>query len=407
VTVPTERDSTSPLGRPHATLAILDITKHFGATTGGVKTYLLEKARYVEGHPSFRQAIVVPAPQDGTTRSPGVCWYRLKGASIPGQAPYRFLLSGKRVREIVRQERPDLIEVGSPFAVPWVARRAARPDRIPMVWFYHTHLPRIFCPDAKRAGILRAGLGRAAWAYVRRLSRLFDAILVSSDFVARELEQAGVQRVERVSLGVDLSLFRPERRDRAEEIRRRFELPDGPFALFAGRFAGDKHLDVLLGAWPEVARQTGAHLVLVGDGPSRSHFQRRYPGRGQVTWLSYLTDREALADLFAAADLYVAPSPSETFGLAAAEAMASGTPVLCADVGGVAERVAASGAGAVFASGEVGALGAAAVPLLTGKQSAIREQARQYAERNHSWSRAFDRLFEIYGGVVAAARAQA
>jgi alpha-1,6-mannosyltransferase len=407
VTAPTERDPTSPLSRPHASLAVLDITKQFGATTGGIKTYLVEKARYVEAHPDFRQAIVVSAAEDGITRSPGVSWYRLKGAPVPGQAPYRLLLSSRHVREIVKQERPDLIEVGSPFAVPWVANQAARREGIPMVWFYHTHLPRILRPDFKRSGILRAGLGRAAWAYVKRLSCLFERVLVTSDFVAEELREAGVRRIERVSLGVDLALFRPERRVRRGEVQRRLGLPEGAFALFAGRFARDKHLDDLLGAWPEVAGRTGAHLVLVGNGPSRSYFQRRYRGGGRVTWLPYLVDREALADLFAAADLYGAPSPSETFGLAAAEAMASGTPVLCADVGGVAERVTASGAGATFAAGDASALAAAAVLLLEGSHPALRVQARDYAERHHSWDRVFDRLFEIYRDVVTVARARA
>jgi len=403
VTAPTERDPTSPLSRPHASLAFLDITKQFGATTGGIRTYLLEKARYVEAHPDLRQTIVVSAAEDGITRSPGVSWYRLKGAPVPGQAPYRFLVSSTRVREIVRQERPDLIEVGSPFAVPWVANRAARRERIPMVWFYHTHLPRILRPDFTRSGILRVGLGRAAWAYVKRVSRLFERVLVTSDFVARELEEAGIRRISRVSLGVDLALFRPERRLRGDEIRRRLGLPEGPFALFAGRFARDKHLDDLLAAWPEVARQTGAHLALVGDGPSRSYFQRRYSGGGRVTWLPYLVDREALADLFAAADLYVAPSPSETFGLAAAEAMASGTPVLSADLGGVAERVTASGAGGTFTAGDASALAAAAVRFFEGSHPSLRAQARDFAERHHSWDRVFDRLFEVYRDVVATA----
>jgi alpha-1,6-mannosyltransferase len=146
-----------------------------------------------------------------------------------------------------------------------------------------------------------------------------------------------------------------------------------------------------------------------GGAPDRSapRVGRGHPGGGRVTWLPYLVDREALADLFAAADLYVAPSPSETFGLAAAEAMASGTPVLCADLGGVAERVSASEAGATFTAGDPSALAAAAVRLFERSEPALRVRARDYAERHHSWDRVFDRLFELYRDVVATAPARA
>ena len=82
---------------------------------------------------------------------------------------------------------------------------------------------------------------------------------------------------------------------------------------------------------------------MVGDGPLRARLEReRSPGR---VLLGYTRDRAAIADLMAAADLYVSPSPHETFGLAALEAMASGTPVLSVPVGGVAEQVERSGGG--------------------------------------------------------------
>jgi len=77
-------------------------------------------------------------------------------------------------------------------------------------------------------------------------------------------------------------------------------------------------------------------LVLVGNGPSRQRLRRR-PGSDRFVWLPFEADRERLADLMAAVDLYVAPCSLETFGLSALEALASGTPVLSADRGGVAE----------------------------------------------------------------------
>jgi alpha-1,6-mannosyltransferase len=395
-----------PLARPPgAPLAVLDITKYFGATSGGIKTYLVEKARYVGTHPNLRQILVLPAERTRTIDGDGVRWYWVRGPAIPGQAPYRLLLAWSRLAEIVTRERPDVIEVGSPFLVPWLARHAAGPSRTPLVWFYHSHLPRVVCPDFDRAGALRRASARAAWGYVRRLSHLFARILVTSDYVARDLEAAGISRVERVPLGVDLELFHPRRRERRTETRTQFGLPDGPLGLFVGRLAREKQLEVLLDAWPEVERRSGAHLAIVGVGPAAAAYRRRV-GAAWLTWIPYVSDRADLADLYAAADLYLSPSSLETFGLAALEAMASGTPVLSADRGGVAERVLASGGGAVFPSGHAPELADAAVALLGSAPGVPGAAGRAYAERNHAWDRVFDRLFEVYAQVLASAPAR-
>jgi len=217
--------------------------------------------------------------------------------------------------------------------------------------------------------------------------------------VAAELEREGVERVHRVALGVDLDRFHPRRRAYASETRRSFGLPDGPLAIFVGRFAREKELDLLLTAWPEVERRTGARLVLIGDGPSRRRLQRR-PGSERLSWLPFERDRERLADLLAAVDLYVAPCSLETFGLSALEALASGTPIATADRGGVAETVSRAGAGALFASGEPGALADTVCHLLSNDLAAYGARGRSYAEAHHGWDTVLDRLFDIYRRVL-------
>jgi alpha-1,6-mannosyltransferase len=230
---------------------------------------------------------------------------------------------------------------------------------------------------------------------------LVEATLAPSDFVAAELEREGVERVQRVSLGVDLDRFHPRRRDYARETRRGLGLPDGPVALFVGRIAREKELDLLLAAWSGVERRTGARLVLVGDGPSRARLQR-LPGSERLFWLPFEGDRERLADLMAAVDLYVAPCSLETFGLSALEALASGTPILTADRGGVAETVSRSGAGVLFPSGNAGALAEGAGRLLAGNLGELGARGRAYVEAHHGWDMVFDRLFGIYRRILGA-----
>ena len=85
----------------------------------------------------------------------------------------------------------------------------------------------------------------------------------------------------------------------------------------------------------------------------------------------------------------------------ALEALASGVPVLSADVGAVAELVEASGSGATFAVGEPVDLADQAVRLLGQDLVALGRQGREYAERHHAWTVVFDRLFRVYRDVLA------
>ncbi len=386
--------------RPSAELAVLDITKYFGDATGGIRTYLLEKARHVGGDPRLRQVLVVPGSEDSISEREGVRCYRLRGPRIPTQDAYRFLLATRTTRRIVEHERPDLIEVGSPFLVPWLTRRANRSLKAPLVWFYHTNLPRIVEHSLAIGGSAPQAASSAAWAYIRRLSRLFRATLAASDTVVRELEGQGIAPVYRVGLGVDLEQFHPEHRVNAEESRARAGLPSGPLAMFVGRIAREKRLDVVLQAWSAVEARTGATLVLVGDGPAKSSLQSRFRAC-RVRWLPYLANREWLADLFAAADLYVAPGPAETFGLSALEALASGTPVLSVNQGGVAELVTRSGAGGLYPLNDAGGLAETAIRLFESDRFALGARGRTYAATHHSWPVVFDRIFQVYREVLS------
>jgi alpha-1,6-mannosyltransferase len=393
------RSTLPPRLRPEA-LGVLDISEFFGETTGGVRTYLLQKARYVESRPDLRQVLVVPGAADSIQEASGVRCYRLRGPSIPTQKPYRFMLATRSTNRIVTHEHPSLIEVGSAWCAPWLVHLANRHLDVPTVWFYHSNFPRVIAPWPGTAGPLRRSASSYAWRYVRRLSRLVQATLAPSDFVAAELEREGVERVERVTLGVDLDRFHPGRRAYTAETRESFGLPPGPLALFVGRFAREKELDLLLTAWPEVERRTGARLALIGDGPSRRRLQRR-PGSERLFWLPFERNRDRLADLLAAVDVYVAPCSLETFGLSALEALASGTPLLTADRGGVAETAVRSGAGQLFHSGDAAALTDAACRLFAGDLSGLGALGRTYTEAHHGWDTVFDRLFQVYRRILA------
>lgn len=398
---PLSRGPLPPVTRGDAALTVLDVTEFFAHTSGGIRTYLLEKARYVHATPHLRHVLVVPGEEDLVTEIDGVRCYQVRGPRIPRQHPYRFMLATRSNERIIHHERPDIVEVGSPMLVPWITRHAARRYDVPLVGFYHTHVPRLV-ETARPGGIGRLA-GPLSWRYVEALSRLFERTIVASRFLADDLARAGIERVVHIPLGVDVDQFHPCRRNRSPEVRRALGLPAGPLVMFVGRLAHEKELDVLLDAWPAVERELAAQLVIVGDGPcgERLRSDARSP---RISFRPFERDRARLADLLAAADVFVSPGRVETFGLAALEAMASGTPVVTADQGGVAEQVADSSGGLAFPAGDAGALAEALLTLLCGDRAPFASRAREFAEREHAWPVVFERLFALYAEVIAEGR---
>ncbi|MBC8086947.1 MAG: glycosyltransferase [Phycisphaerae bacterium] len=386
--------------RTDASLGVLDVTEWFGETSGGIRTYLLQKALYVATRPSLRHVLLVPGAADAITDSDGVRMYRLQGPRIPRQKPYRFMLATRSIGRIVRHEKPDIIEVGSPFMVPWIVRRATRDLNIPMICFYHSNVPGMFAPRVGRDGLVQRAAHRAAWQYMRRLDQIFPTTIVSSDCAARDLAREGITRIARVPLGVDLERFHPRNRALSNETRALFNLPTNPLAGFVGRFAHEKELAVVLDAWPTVERRTGARLVLVGAGPMERAL-RSHPYASRVFFVPFQGSRELLARLLASFDLYISPGRIETFGLSSIEAMASGTPVLGADEGGVTEQIVNSQAGGVFQAGVAASLAEEAIALFGSDLATMGRLGREYAAREHDWNAVFDRLFEVYRQILA------
>lgn len=398
-TVDVSRMALPPILRPTARLSVLDVTEFYGDTTGGIRTYLRQKSEYVEARPHLRQVLVLPSPRDHIAQSDGVRSYRLQGPRVPKQAPYRFMLATRSNRRIMLHERPDVVEVGSPGFVPWITKLATRGLDIPLVAFWHSNFPRVLAPFPDRANAFRRALWDLGWRYARQIDKQVAMSIVCSRFVAHDLRAAGIDRVAHIPLGVDLAHFHPGRRVRRDAVRARLGLPtgpDSPVAGFIGRFAPEKEIDLAIRAWPEVYRRTGAVLALIGAGPMQEKLEALAHGAEWVRFLPYQSDREELADLFAALDLFVAPSSNETFGLAPLEAQASGTAVIAANRGGIGEQIEAGGAGGIFEAGSVASFQEVAVRLLQSDLAVLGGKGRAYAEADHSWDTVFDRIFTVY-----------
>jgi len=154
--------------------------------------------------------------------------------------------------------------------------------------------------------------------------------------VASELERRGIGRPIVWGRGVDTAHFNPARRS-AGWRRWLAGGDDTALVLHVGRLAPEKNIDVLAEAWIAARERVGqrATFVLAGDGPETRRLLRHLPWVRQLGFL----DRAKLADVYASADICVLPSRTETCGLVALEAMASGLAVVAADAGGFRESI--------------------------------------------------------------------
>lgn len=401
MTVPTEQYDGRPSAVASGQLIALDLSEYYAPTGGGVRTYLDAKVAYVRAQPAIRHILVVPDEAAQTTVVANTTRYGIASPYIPTQQPYRVLWNSRAVQRIIEHERPHIIEVGSAYAAPWMVQRPARRLQIPMVWFCHGNLPRIIAPDQQGTSPTRRTLARGVKAYVRAIAARVDAVLAASHYVAEDLRALGVHNVSEVSLGVDTELFHPQRRCHRADVLGRFGLGGGPLAVFAGRLTSEKQLGVAIRAWHTLA-DTGATLLLVGAGPLRERLRREARG-ARVAFADFVANREQMADLMAAADVYLATGPVETFGLAAHEAMASGTPVLSVDRGAVPGHVRRAGAGRTFPLGDAGALAAEMRALLQSPRELFGDAGRRFVVAEHRVDVAFDRIFDVYRQLIAGA----
>lgn len=282
-------------------------------------------------------------------------------------SPRAFL----RLREVLEREQFDLLHLHEPMApLPCVATLAIA--RCPMVATFHSS-----------GGLAWMGLAKPTWGFLAE--RIDHRIAVSRQ--SRETWQRWLPGdYEVIPNGV---LIPPA----ADPGSREHQI------AFVGRHEARKGLAVLLRAWPELHRRTGARLRVIGADPLAVRLlltRLRLPDEG-IDILGFL-EQERLTEELLAAKVMVAPSlGGESFGMVLTRAYACATPVVASDIPGYRE-VLTPEAAVAFPSGDVAALVDAVVDLLTDepRRRALGAGGRHVAEERYSWDRIADRLVEIY-----------
>ena len=261
---------------------------------------------------------------------------------------------GRRIREYA----PQALHIATEGPLGLAARRYALKHHLPFTTAYHTRFPEYVHA--------RTGMP-LAWTYrfLRWFHRPAHAVMAPTPAVKKDLQSYGFDNVVLWSRGVDLDVFREQHSHRLDT--------EHPIFLYVGRVAVEKNVEAFL-----QLDLPGSKWV-VGDGPALASLRAKYP---KVNYLGVLKQPE-LAEVYAAADVFVFPSKTDTFGLVLLEAMACGLPIAAYPV-----------TGPIDVLGDTTSAGVMHLDLRVACMAALklnRKDARAHAER-FSWRAATEQF---------------
>lgn len=266
----------------------------------GVVTTLLKTVEGVETHGHCLTVI-----------HPGL----FRTVPCPGYPEIRLaVLPRRRLAKILDEVRPDAVHIATEGPLGFAARAYCLARGACFTTAFHTRFPEYVK--------VRIGMPAAAtYRFLRWFHGPAHRVMVSTPSLANELARRGFQNVGLWSRGVDTALFRPLPKDYLDGSR--------PIYLYAGRVAVEKNLEAFLGLDLEGSK------YVVGDGPAIASLRARHP---DVQFTGYKTGEDLVRHL-AAADVFVFPSRTDTFGLVLIEALACGVPVAAYPVQGPADII--------------------------------------------------------------------
>jgi glycosyltransferase involved in cell wall biosynthesis len=248
----------------------------------------------------------------------------VRGAALPKYPGLRFgFPAGRALARLFAERRPHAVYVATEGPLGWSAVRTARRLGIPVATGFHTRF------DSYAGAYGLGPLTSLVRYWLRRLHNASGATVVPTHELREWLEKHGFKGVRVVARGVDTKLFDPARR--SQKLRDRWGIaPDGLAAIYLGRIAAEKNLELAIEAFEKIRDHCpGARFVWVGTGPIAEQLGSRHP----EYIFAGLRLGEDLAAHFASADLFLFPSLTETFGNVTLEAMASGVPTIAFDYG--------------------------------------------------------------------------
>ncbi|HEY1002952.1 MAG TPA: glycosyltransferase, partial [Streptosporangiaceae bacterium] len=339
--------------------------------------------------------LVIPGDRDDDKLTAQSRVITLRAPRVPFTGGYRVLWRRRRLARLLAALRPDALEVSDRTTLRWTGAWA-REHGVPAVMVSHESVTALLKLTRLGPGRLRSALSRGVADWLnQRTARAYHRIICTTGWAAAEFGRIDAGNVVRVPLGVDLDTFSP----RVRRVRTQYADEGQILLVHCGRLSAEKRPQRSLTTLATLrAAGLPVRLVVAGDGPLRARLVRRATRTGlPVTFAGFLSGRTDLAALLASADVAIAPGPAETFGLAALEALACGTPVVVSAESALPEVVGDAGASV---PGEDLAAGVRAV--LARPERSRRAAARARAEQ-YDWGTAARGFLAVHGAEDSAA----
>ena len=379
-------------------MRIVDVSAFYSPCGGGVRTYVEAKLRAASrfGHEII---VIVPGERDRIERrGPGGFLAHIASPTLPVDRRYRYFVDESALHRALDLWRPDHVEASSPWSSAtmvgrWqgTATRSLVMHADPLAAYAYRWL----------GGIARIETidrwFRLFWRHLRGLGQMFDAVICANGQLAARLRRGGVENTATIAMGVEPGRFSPHLRSaqlRGIALESMGRSATAALLLGLGRFWAEKRWEMVIRAVDGCARQREVGLLLVGDGPRRAKLELIAERSGCVQLLPRIDDREELARLLASADALVHGCEAETFCLVAAEARASGLPMIVPDRGAALDLLAPN-AGTTFRAGREASLEKA---ILRFVDSGVELQRAAAARAAHvrSMDEHFAELFASY-----------
>ncbi|MBB5935333.1 glycosyltransferase [Streptomyces zagrosensis] len=303
-------------------LRIVRLANFITPTSGGLRTALRELGTgyRAAGH---EPVLIVPGERSSDDVTAQGRVITVPGHELPGTGGYRVLTGRRTVARLLERLAPDRLEVSDRTTLRWTGEWA-RQARVPAVMVSHESADAVL----RTWGVPPAAARYAADRLNSRTALAYSRVVCTTEWAAREFLRLGVTNLVRAPLGVDLERCHPAWYSAA--LRAGQVSGATTLVVMCSRLSPEKRPGRALDTVAELRRRgIGAQLVIAGDGPLRPRLTARARAEGlPVTFLGHVASRTELAAWQASADVVLAPGPAETFGLAALEALACGTPVV-------------------------------------------------------------------------------
>lgn len=298
----------------------------------------------------------------------------------------------RTVRKTLDNFQPDVIQVMTEFPVGRSGIWYGKKRGIPIVTCFETNIPQYM--QYYGFGILT----ETCWNFYKWFHRYSDMVITPSEITTQLLKSQNFNKVWTWERGIEFDKFTPEYR--SEAVRKRYAANDGLLFIYVGRIAIEKDLHIFVETAKILRGKYGekVNFVVVGGGPILEELKKDAPD--YIVFTGFLTG-EHLLEMYASADVFLFPSPTETLGFVILEAMASQLPVIACFEGGVRDTLIDGYNGIACREKNVDDFVQASIKLIENKalRKKLAMNAREFA-KSKDWDKSFEVLLNLYEQLI-------